>query len=120
MSDNMFPGPSPLEKQLFSELKIARARIAELEHAFDKQKEYIARLEDAQRWIPVGERLPEAGERYPGYSTDVLSMSGTRPEGIYLSCYKYEDGEWFDIVTDDVIEGVTYWMPLPEPPEVTP
>lgn len=64
------------------------------------------RLQKQTRWILVSERLPED-------KTDVLAYDGS----FYVCAfYKYDDGavEWY---ADEIIDP-TYWMPLPEPPEV--
>lgn len=66
-------------------------------------KERIAELEEAQRWIPVGERLPEVGKWV------IVWMPDKYDEVEYT--HRMENGEWAD-------EGVTHWMPLPELPEV--
>ena len=59
------------------------------------------------KWIPVGERLPEEDEGvvlvYSG-EVEPAVISGD----IFLEYDKYEG--W-------VINNVTHWMPLPEPPK---
>lgn len=66
-----------------------------------------------QRWIPVTERLPEK-------NTDVLAYRGNHI-GDLMDVYTYKgDDEWDDTYgnrqyTED--EGITHWMPLPEPPK---
>lgn len=68
----------------------------------------IAELEAAQRWIPVGERLPEA-------ETRVLAAT---PTG-----YMEVDWRFSEPIIDCgfanffSLDNVTHWMPLPEPPE---
>ena len=62
---------------------------------------------EAQRWIPVGERLPEIED-------DVLVFDGTVNIGSFDS-----DGRWYDFEMMS-ISGVTHWRPLPAPPEVSP
>jgi len=61
------------------------------------------------RWNPVTERLPKPGEE----SLVLVSKSGMEvalyEEGIY------GEAEWF--TTSGKLEGVTHWMPLPEPPK---
>ena len=113
MSD-LYPQPSPLEKAMLIEIKACRAvmqntvsalraRIAELEYANDQQEEYILGLEAANRWIPVGERLPDEGSA-------VLVWDMNAPQVGWL-----EDGLWQDERQNYL--AVTYWIPLPEPPE---
>ena len=65
------------------------------------------------KWIPVTERLPEE-------DADVLCCRGNHI-GALIDVYTYQgDGKWEDSYgywnyTD--IEGITHWMPLPEPPK---
>lgn len=70
----------------------------------DALRARIAELEQAQRWIPVSERLPDASEKVQ----DVL-------------CYNAPILEMFTrLYFDDIgFDGwaVTHWMPLPLPPE---
>ncbi len=68
----------------------------------------IAELEQAQRWIPVSERLPE-----PYVKVLACTESG------YMEVdYRYAEpiievgvAEFYSL------ENVTHWMPLPQPPE---
>jgi hypothetical protein len=61
----------------------------------------VERLREAQRWIPVEERLPEA-------NTAVL----TRWRGETFSVdWRFPSGEW------TTGSFVTHWMPLPPPPK---
>ena len=72
----------------------------------------IANGVTVQKWIPVTERLPEE-------DADVLCSRGNHI-GALIDVYTYKgDGKWEDSYgywnyTD--IEGITHWMPLPEPP----
>ena len=63
------------------------------------------------RWIPVTERLPEAGERVLCYCR----------ANIYEVMKMRTDGDWVhnDQVYDSAYMSgfVTHWMPLPEPPK---
>ena len=79
-----------------------------------------ARLREATRWIPVGERLPEIGEEND--SADVLIYE---LDGFIYSGYLHErpdDGDkcWvYDNSGSGVFDGaITHWCPLPQPPEV--
>ena len=73
-------------------------RIAELEAENEA-------LREAQRWIPVEERLPEEGDIY-----QVVKQSEA---GAYTThCYYYGNGLW-DVMSDQV----SHWMndfPLPD------
>lgn len=72
--------------------------------------DYIAELEEKQRWIPVSERLPE--KQSEGECTDdVLTISSS---GYTTAYYDYADECWVSMFTAEV----THWMPLPQPPEV--
>ena len=80
----------------------------------------LARLREATRWIPVGERLPEIGEEND--SADVLIYE---LDGFIYSGYLHErpdDGDkcWvYDNSGSGVFDGaITHWCPLPQPPEV--
>ena len=61
--------------------------------------------EDGKRWIPVSERLPEAGKQYLCCNED-----GFREVG-YLSKVT---GEW-GFTDTEAFGEVIAWMPLPEP-----
>ena len=69
-------------------------------------EEYIAELEDAQRWVPVSERLPE------NISNVLILSRGEQLIASYLSKYSL----WYVPFVDKPV--VTHWMPLPELPEV--
>ena len=65
-------------------------------------------LQDAIRWIPVGERLPEAYEKVIALAKDCMNVDWVLPKelrevgkGAFARLY-----------------NVTHWMPLPKLPEV--
>ena len=73
----------------------------------------IERLREAQRWIPVNERLPED-------MTEVLALHGlcVTTAKYYHYCGLLSKHGWYQI--DGMKLGVswaTHWMPLPEPPQ---
>ena len=72
----------------------------------------IAALDELlPRWIPVGERLPEA-------STEVLVAWSLPGGGQQVdAALIFDNGMWAATVGHS-IGRVTHWMPLPEPPEV--
>ena len=65
------------------------------------------------KWIPVSERLPEENE-------DVLCCRGNHI-GALMDVYTYKgENKWEDSYgywdySDN--EGITHWMPLPQPPK---
>lgn len=61
--------------------------------------EEIARLREAQRWIPVGERLPEEYGAYIGWNGEM-----------YIG---FTFGDW----STQCPEGVTHWKMLPQTPQ---
>ena len=73
-------------------------------------EEYIAELEDAQRWVPVSERLPK--ENAPVLVLTVLG--GMFVDFIHGKSVVTGNPDFYELD----IEDVTHWMPLPTPPEV--
>jgi hypothetical protein len=75
----------------------------------------IAELEDERRWIPVSERLPE--DRVP-----VLIITYSNHECIHIGYHTTKPLQWSlteGLYYHDVnYSMVTYWKPLPPPPEV--
>ncbi|KMB30384.1 hypothetical protein SL56_05172 [Klebsiella pneumoniae] len=62
-------------------------------------------------WIPVSERLPEAGGDMIVF-TDGIVMSGVsyaKKKGFYIQALEYDD--------DEPVDSVTHWMPLPAAPQ---
>ncbi len=62
-------------------------------------------------WIPVNERLPEAGGDMIVF-TDGIVMSGVsyaKKKGFYIQALEYDD--------DEPVDSVTHWMPLPAAPQ---
>ena len=67
----------------------------------------IDRLHSWHRWIPVGEKLPEVGK---------LVYAAYKMGGKYYCCQCKMDKENKFRYTHHV-KPITYWMPLPLPPE---
>lgn len=79
--------------------------------------EEIAVAQERQRWIPVTERLPEATDG--DYVLACVTWKDTHIDyrDAVVMAFVSEDG-LVDVEMDCVLDGVTHWMPLPEPPEV--
>lgn len=63
------------------------------------------------KWIPVSERLPEAGGDMIVF-TDGIVMSGVsyaKKKGFYIQALEYDD--------DEPVDSVTHWMSLPSAPQ---
>jgi hypothetical protein len=87
-------------------ISIQRANGAEVWSDEAVPIEYLKRLpsvQPEQRWIPVSSKLPEYGE-------SVLCYFGKDEDFGLNHVIDEEAGEWF-------FNGVTAWMPLPEPPK---
>lgn len=96
------------------EYKRLNDRIADLEKENENLKYSVATLDTdlamLKRWRKVSEELPE----------DASYVLATDGDGIWL-CFKTtapDDSPWFQPDGLPHIEGITHWMPLPEPPEV--
>ena len=59
----------------------------------------------AERWIPCSERLPEE-------ETDVIAVIDGRSREAFYSDNSFIGSNFYRNA-----EEVTYWMPMPEPPE---
>ena len=109
------------------------ARIAELEHELsNKEIEYtdlwddalalqsrIAELEEARRWIPVSERLPEFGAPILFYDSILERINKgtcTAMNSDNTNLHWFTDDDLFYFGNRS--EYITHWMPLPQPPEV--
>ena len=94
-------------KYLSAEKQVLMRRVRELESE-------NARLKDAQRWIPVSERLPDNWE-------SVLTIDISKSTRDMVSAfYNPETSLWsthFSMYSDSDL-WVTHWMPLPESPIV--
>lgn len=84
--------------------------LIEFEQWLDLMSEFADQFKP--KWIPVSERLPEYGERVLCFT-----IHGSIPV-CYLGYY-YDDNGKFVLAYNgtDVVDNVTHWMPLPEPPK---
>lgn len=85
-------------------LYYAEKKTNELFEENKKLKNKVTSLESAQKWIPLGERMPEH---------DIECLVCDAGLSIFMSMLS--EGVWY---TDGYAVDVTHWMPLPEPPEV--
>ena len=76
--------------------------------------EEIAVAQERARWITVTERLPEATDG--DYVLACVTWKDTHIgyQNAVVMAFVSEDG-LVDVEMDCVLDGVTYWMPLPEP-----
>lgn len=79
--------------------------IGQGEQIADLQNE-LRKTREAQRWIPVTERLPKHMGRY---ICNVRSFAF--PGTFYQKEVVFDHGEWMGL------NDITHWMPLPEPPK---
>ena len=64
-----------------------------------------------QEWIPVTERLPEAG-RY------VVCMAKRNPFSRFVPMVaRIEKNGWVNPITEQYISEVIHWFPIPQPPK---
>ncbi len=81
------------------------ARKAVADHLISNSVTFATDTNVGSKWIPVSERLPD--ERVP-----VLTFTdkGTQRIG------RLYGSEWYTTMWE--LDGVTHWMPLPDPPKV--
>ena len=103
-----------IERLRDAEMEALRDLRASWEELAKQYSEELAKLREAQRWMPVEERLPEE-------MTPVLVSQRTRhPQIMWL-----QDGEWqhqwvtMRSVQKAMAEKIERWRPLPEPLEAT-
>ena len=82
-------------------------------NAIDGLEQENARLREAQRWIPVSERLPEK----PGKCEAYIPRLDELPFDFVDFGIGFE-GHKFFLHGMDITEFVTHWRPIPQPPEV--
>jgi hypothetical protein len=82
---------------------IERAEAAESE---------VTKLKEANRWIPVEEKLPEDGA-----TAEVFLPEGCEPYIQYQTAWiDYDENPPQWVNNGEELQGVTHWRPLPEPP----
>lgn len=79
----------------------------------DMARELLRRRE-ADRWIPVSEKLPEGGHAWViVYADDAISTMGYDPKNGF--------SDWnYSPCPNVTISQITHWRELPEPPEAQP
>ena len=90
----------------FYEYDKALSKINDLEHENFLLQARIAELEAQQRWIPVGERLPEDWTMVLFTNGVTRGIGQFDKDGFYDYWYEYSFNK-----------PVTHWMPLPEAPK---
>ena len=88
-----------INDRLHGELEDLRQALHDARIENSGQAAEIERLNEARRWIPVNERLPEV-------NTAVLTRWR---DGVFSVEWRFPSGEW------TTGAGVTHWMPLPQP-----
>ena len=104
--------------ELLDVLMKAADAIEELQAAEKKYLANISALETENQhlkreryWIPVTERLPEAGERVLCYCrANIYEVMKMRTDGAWVHNDKVYDSAYMS-------GFVTHWMPLPQPPK---
>jgi len=99
-------------------------RYTETTRVIEHLKFRIAELEEAQRWIPVSERLPDTKIVYDEF--DVIVEFEDIENGVMTRCvelmsYDYRNKSWNDDCWEFgfyPVAGVTHWRERPTPPEV--
>ena len=79
---------------------------------------YTALCCNVQQWIPVAERLPEAGKKVLvfayGYDTITARMCKKTEDGYPVFECKGYDGIYREMARTG---RISHWMPIPQPPE---
>lgn len=108
---------SALSVPTSSLMPVVSSEIERLTARCARYAEEIAVAQERQRWIPVTERLPEATDG--DYVLACVTWKDTHIDyqNAVVMAFVSEEG-LVDVEMDCVLDGVTHWMPLPEPPEV--
>lgn len=78
-----------------------------------KLQEQIAELRSAQEWVSVKDRLPEESGMY------IVTANDGHAQRVSFVQWQKKNRMW-NLTAARSYWRVTHWMPLPEPPEVTP
>ena len=74
--------------------------------------DFIAHCVTVQEWIPVKDRLPEAGEY-------VVCIAKRNPFSMFMPMVaRIDKNGWVNPMTEQYISEVTHWMQMPLAPEV--
>lgn len=79
-------------------------------------------MADLNKWISVGDRLPKSmphGETY-GEITVIATDGKYAGESVFQWGGSHVGREWAIFSNEYLFDGITHWMPLPEPPCTTP
>ena len=109
------PTATPIENSFYSYAELTeeqKIRFAAYQ-VFDVPKKASSKLEAAQRWIPVSERLPEDGETVFVIIHDGFERFENGNEVARLTYLG--NGNWWSWKSERYI--VTHWMPVPSAPE---
>jgi hypothetical protein len=112
-----------MDREKYNRYKYARAFLAELGYQvvaaghLDSLKARINELEATNRWIPVGERLPEPGQRVLMWIQSYAYVPGAEKLGAYMPMVD-SLAPWHSSWDLNIYETseVTHWLPLPKPP----
>ena len=98
--------------EYWTEKDVMENAILDLQHENDDLRTRIGELEQAHRWIPVSERLPE--------EDNPACLFRTSGSGVYFGYHIGYIPCWVAVGIRDFIgllyDTVTHWMPLPPPP----
>ena len=98
-------GHTPMPKELI--VSLSQTQLEDIKQIFSKKQFDLEPVKNS--WIKCSEQEPPT-------KSFVLVYDG---ESIFTAYYMKEDGLYY-FSADDCIDSefITYWMPLPEPPEV--
>lgn len=94
-------------QELEGYMRFSQKWMPDLAEELLQTRQRIRELEEAQRWTPVTERLPDVPNGQGWFLCCLLDEGHNQ----YQDKILFLDGEWITFAT------VTHWRPLPEPPE---